>query len=181
MSNDYYDNRTDMQGCRITFWVLVAILAMCLLLMLACTKAEPLQAQGKVIDVDGNVYNTLVINDQTWMLEDLKTLHYNNGDPICKCPAGKYDFYMVETEKLCPMNWHIPKSWEWYKLASYFEQSGTAPYIGDIGYWWSSSTLVEGYESPQAWSWYQNEPYLIPQEFVSLKEQYLSVRCIKDN
>ncbi|MBL7047814.1 MAG: fibrobacter succinogenes major paralogous domain-containing protein [Candidatus Marinimicrobia bacterium] len=34
------------------------------------------------IDIDGNEYETVVIGDQVWMAENLKTSHYLNGDPI---------------------------------------------------------------------------------------------------
>jgi hypothetical protein len=163
-----------MQGIVHTLMILV------ICFNLACTKDETYSAEGTLVDIDKNTYHTLVIGSQTWMLEDLLVTHYNDGTNIPTCNVGQYDFYMVETEKLCPINWHVPKSWEWSVLVNYFEETNTPPQIGNIGYWWSSSTLVEGYDSPQAWFWYQNEEYMVPQEFVSLKEQYLPVRCIKD-
>jgi uncharacterized protein (TIGR02145 family) len=35
-----------------------------------------------VTDIDGNQYNVIQIGNQHWMVENLKTTHYNNGDPI---------------------------------------------------------------------------------------------------
>jgi len=37
---------------------------------------------GSVTDIDGNIYQTLVIGDQEWMVENLKVTHYRNGDQI---------------------------------------------------------------------------------------------------
>lgn len=33
-------------------------------------------------DIDGNIYDTVMISAQVWMKENLKTTHYRNGDPI---------------------------------------------------------------------------------------------------
>ena len=39
---------------------------------------------GHVIDADGNVYPTVVIGNQEWMADNLRTTHYRNGDAIPK-------------------------------------------------------------------------------------------------
>jgi uncharacterized protein (TIGR02145 family) len=37
---------------------------------------------GTVTDYDGNTYTTIKIGTQIWMMENLKTTHYSNGDAI---------------------------------------------------------------------------------------------------
>ena len=37
---------------------------------------------GRVTDYDGNEYVTITMGTQTWMLENLRTTHYRNGDPV---------------------------------------------------------------------------------------------------
>ena len=35
-----------------------------------------------ILDIDGNEYHEVVIGTQTWLVENLRTKHYKNGDPI---------------------------------------------------------------------------------------------------
>lgn len=148
----------------------------------SCSK-DNILPDRKVKDIDGNEYAVEQFGDQMWFTEDLKTTRYNNGENIYSQSDTNttYTFYMIELNNVCPVGWHVPKDWEWYVLKDYFEQKDIYPRIGNIGHWWTSSTLVEGYESPQAWSWYQGGYDAELHNQVVLKEKYFSVRCIKDN
>jgi uncharacterized protein (TIGR02145 family) len=100
-----------------------------------------------VTDEDGNVYNTIVIGTQTWMVENLKVTKYNDGSDIpyvtdatawgdlttaayCwyendennKEPHGAlYNWYVVNNndKNICPIGWHIPTKAEYDLLISY--------------------------------------------------------------
>jgi uncharacterized protein (TIGR02145 family) len=106
---------------------------------------------GKVTDIDGNVYNTTTIGTQVWMVENLKTTKFNDGTDINNVtdsiawrslgtPAycwyrhdsgtnkntygALYNWYAVNTGKLCPIGWHIPSDVEWKILENYLIDSG---------------------------------------------------------
>ena len=111
------------------------------------------EEEGSVTDIDGNVYRTVIIGDQEWFAENLRTTRYNDGTPI---PTGYsnadwsalnegayavypyydiegldteadvldaygalYNWYAVETGKLCPKGWHVPTYAEWAALTDY--------------------------------------------------------------
>jgi uncharacterized protein (TIGR02145 family) len=97
---------------------------------------------GTVIDVDGNIYNAITIVTQTWIKEDLRTTRYNDGTTIPLVTENTawadlttpgycwnhnatatsnifYNWYSVNTGKLCPTGWHVPTSAEWTTLTDY--------------------------------------------------------------
>jgi uncharacterized protein (TIGR02145 family) len=73
-----------------------------ILIFLACCRHDEEKTSGKstaqfnpnitydtVRDIDGNIYKTLSIGNQTWMAENLRTTHYRNGDLIPNIKGDK--------------------------------------------------------------------------------------------
>lgn len=69
----------------------------------AITNSEPEYGNEKsfttpslntVTDIDGNIYNTIQIGDQTWMADNLKVTHYPDGTdiPLVESSDAWYDF-----------------------------------------------------------------------------------------
>jgi uncharacterized protein (TIGR02145 family) len=123
-----------------------------LFLISSCGNKKVGSTKGEVSDVDNNVYATVTIGNQIWMAENLKTTKYNDGMPIpngnnevtwkelntdayCwflddaenKATYGAYyNWYAVNTGKLCPAGWHVPSDKEWRILTDYLGSENVA-------------------------------------------------------
>ena len=102
-------------------------------------------------DIDGNAYQSVIIGTQEWMVENLRTTkysdgtsipnvtgdyegamdttgawsHYDNDSTQYEAMYGKlYNWYAVETGKLCPTGWHVPTDAEWTVLTDYLTANG---------------------------------------------------------
>jgi len=95
-------------------------------------------SSGTVKDIDGNVYHTVTIGKQVWMIENLKTTKYRDGSTIpnvtdddtwgslrtgayCITKYGKlYNWDAVnDSRNIAPTGWHVPTMDEWYTLTDY--------------------------------------------------------------
>lgn len=98
-----------------------------------------------VSDIEGNIYKTILINTRVWMAENLKTTKYNDGSYISNIIDDEswnsiatgsycwfnndisnkdtygalYNWYAVNSGKLCPTGWHIPSHEEWLNMISF--------------------------------------------------------------
>ncbi|MBN2819884.1 MAG: fibrobacter succinogenes major paralogous domain-containing protein [Bacteroidales bacterium] len=100
----------------------------------------------EITDADGNKYSTVKIGSQIWMAENLKTTKYKDGtlipniidqttwgglttDAYCWYNndsitfgivyGALYNWYAVNTSKLCPEGWHVPTEEDWSLLNGY--------------------------------------------------------------
>ncbi len=125
---------------------------------------------SQVTDKDGNVYKTITIGMQEWMLENLNVTHFRNGDAIpqekddedwsllntaawCnydnKSNNGKeygklYNCSAVNDPRgLAPKGWHIPSDAEWKQLIDYLGGDSLAgEKMKSLSKWESPGTVL---------------------------------------
>ena len=100
--------------------------------------AQEIPDCGIVKDIDGNEYRTVMMGEECWMRENLRTIHYADGREIVPTPQAPnndpqnitrygqlYTWFSVldnaePTEETdgrvqgpCPDGWHVPANFEW--------------------------------------------------------------------
>ena len=123
-----------------------------------------------VQDIDGNVYKTVKIGNQWWMVENLKTTHEADGTAIPLVTDNNewanlgdndtdkaYCYYNNSTDSLvkygalytyaaakdaCPDGWHLPSDAEWTELVNYIANDGHSD--------------IEGIALKSTTGWYNN-------------------------
>ncbi len=124
---------------------------------------------GNLQDVEENFYKTVKIGGQIWMNENLKTSRFNDGKTIkygkldsewsqinppksLQCwydnnseyenPYGRlYNWYAVETEKLCPQGWSVPTYNDWEVLSDYLEPNAGGKLKNEGYKYWKSPNV----------------------------------------
>jgi uncharacterized protein (TIGR02145 family) len=129
------------------FLKLFVISFFCIIGLTNCSNDEVKQNDDTIMtDIDGNIYHTVKIGTQVWMVENLKTAKYRNGEaisnvtnnvswaalttgaycdynntPSYSITYGKlYNWYAVNDNRdIAPSGWHVPTDAEWTTLTTY--------------------------------------------------------------
>jgi uncharacterized protein (TIGR02145 family) len=120
----------------------IALISFGIFLSSSCNKNEDLP-ENTVADIDGNIYHTVKIGTQVWMVENLKTTKlnngfrlpmitdseqwnfspgycwYNNNENYKSIYGALYNQQAINTGLLCPKGWRIPKPSDWNVLITY--------------------------------------------------------------
>ena len=117
-----------------------------------CVASNACPGTPTVTDIDGNIYNTVLIGSQCWTKENLNvtknpagtpiTRHcYNDDLNICNTDGGLYSWNtamngsVIEGDQgICPDGWHIPKDSEWYTLEDGLKDAGQTCVADRFGY-----------------------------------------------
>ncbi len=112
------------------------VMAACIvsLLVSGCKKENDDDPAETVKDIEGNIYTTVTIKTQTWLVENLRTTKYNDGADIPGLAGDNewgttttgaycwydnnasnkntygalYNWFAANSGKLCPTGWHVP-------------------------------------------------------------------------
>ena len=152
----------------IKIWIFtLVVIGAFLMLADSCKKSDDTPGEtgsGIVKDIDGNIYNTVTIGTQVWMVENLKTTKYRDGSPIpnvtdntqwinlktgayCNynndvttgAKYGKlYNWYAVnDSRNIAPQGWHVATEAEW---ATLYQNSDGVKSLASKTDWASSTT-----------------------------------------
>jgi uncharacterized protein (TIGR02145 family) len=155
-----------------------------LLVFVSCSKSETENTDtkdtsrstreitfGTMTDQDGNTCKTVTIGTQTWMAENLKVAHYNDGTGITNAQTTRawgnsytgdycsfnnnssnsntygllYNWYAVNTCKLAPKGWHVPSDSEWTVLFNYLTTNS-------FGYTSGKNDIAKSLASTSGWT-----------------------------
>jgi uncharacterized protein (TIGR02145 family) len=197
---------------------------------------NPDLSYGTVADIEGNVYKTIQIGNDAWMAENLKTTKFNDNKAIPLVTASNewlnlatpaycwwendedykflygafYNWYTVQTGKLCPENWHVSTDEDWINLSNAlggneaFNKILERPFSGDTTLMYTNSSgftsLMHGYRvntggfifsggyGTTYWTSTESESPNYPWTWnnrlwrsnLFSKKYGLSVRCVKD-
>lgn len=151
----------------------VCIIIMIVIMKLSSADSDVVELQEQTVkDIDGNIYHTIKLGTQVWMVENLRTTKYNDGTAIplvtentswkalitpayCwydndeatnkKTYGALYNWYTINTNNLCPIGWHVPSDSEWTILTDYLTNNG-------YGYQGNETDISKSLASKSGWT-----------------------------
>jgi uncharacterized protein (TIGR02145 family) len=113
------------------------------IIVLRCYVPE----SSKVKDVNGNIYQTVLIGEQVWLAENLNTqTHtegeswcYNDSEDFCEIYGRLYNWEAAKV--VCPDGWRLPAESDWDKLANHFEGAEEAAKFLKADRYWGEKDL----------------------------------------
>lgn len=133
------------------------LLVFCLLLLTNCTEDNKTTEEATVTDADGNVYNTLKIGNQTWMVENLKTTKYNDGTPIPE---------YANENNWCNLNTQLDY-YQWADtsdLGNMFEEELPFDYYGAM---YNHFAIESGKLAPKGWRIPSEQDFIVLENYLS--------------
>ena len=131
----------------------ISLFLSCIILVSAgCDETVDIPV-STIKDIDGNVYHTVIIGDQEWLVENLHVVHYRNGDSIPNIENGTqwgqlttgaycdynnaaafaktygrlYNAYaVVDARNIAPEGWHVATHDDFVTLEEYLGGVDTA-------------------------------------------------------
>jgi uncharacterized protein (TIGR02145 family) len=151
----------EIRNCQYNIFALACFI----ILFNACKKDSSNNPLSSITDSDGNIYTSVTIGTQVWLVENLRTTRFKDGTPIPQVTdatawgalsSGGYCWYNNNESSnkttygaiynwqaaidVCPTGWHLPTDAEWKTLEkSQIMSSADAEATG-----WRYSGLVGG-------------------------------------
>ncbi len=125
-----------------------------------------------VSDYDNNIYSVIKVGKQEWFAENLKAIHYNNGDLIEVNDNSTKEIYIDnevyytwsvinDSRNVCPDGWRVPTNEDWNYLENKFggqELAAIDLKVDGDNYWGSDFLIATNYSGFSALpSGYVNE------------------------
>lgn len=123
-----------------------------------------------LVDVEGNSYDGIVINNKMWIASNLRTSRFNDGVKIEKFYYGThtthsyytedifkdkertgyyYNYHCINSGRLAPRGWHIPTIQEWEDMLKYVASKPQYNLSGGLNPW--TSNIAKSLCSVDGW------------------------------